>query len=84
MVKVKAVAIIMGAVLMGYLILLASMPTIIVIFQGVGARLAARVGIENYFGVQEAVAYLPWMFWFLPAVFGIIAIVIVLKHEDTP
>ncbi len=82
MTKVKLIAGIISFVIIAYLILLAVFPTILVIFQGVSATLAARPNIARYFGAVDLVAYLPWLFWFLPATIGIIGVVIVLKQQS--
>jgi hypothetical protein len=79
--KAKIVAGIIVFVIVAYLILMAFMPTLLTIFQSVSATLAARAHIERYIGVVDLVAYLPWSFWFLPAIIGTIAIVIVLKRQ---
>jgi hypothetical protein len=82
MAKVKLVTTIICCVVGAYLVLLALFPAILSIFQSASATIAAKPNIARYLGAPEVVAFLPWTFWFLPAVIGTIALIIVLKQQS--
>ena len=79
--KVKAVIAVIVAVVIGYIGLLIVMPTVNTLFQNAADTLSTRPGIEKYLGAVELMTYLPWLFWFVPAVIGFIALVIVLRYQ---
>jgi hypothetical protein len=80
--KVKLVAAIIGSVVGAYMVLLALFPAILSIFQSASTTIAAKPNIARYLGAPEIVAFLPWTFWFLPAVIGTVALIIVLKQQS--
>ncbi len=79
--KVKIVGGIIGCVIVSYLVLLATFSVILSLFQSAAATLAAKPNIANFPGVVEIVSWLPYGLWFLPAIIGTIALVIVLRQQ---
>ena len=77
--KLGGVAIIVFLVVVLYLILMAVMPVLTSVVSTANTTMAASSNLSNYPGTQEVVLASPWFLWFVPAVIGIIALIIHLK-----
>ena len=70
-----------GIIVVTYIILTASMPTIVSIAETTNTTLVATSNMSNYPGLQEAVESSPFWIYVIPALVGGIATVIVLKAK---
>jgi len=82
--KLKQILIIMGAVSLAYLLLTVTMP-VLSTFANDSANIVAtnaNVVAGKYPGAEEGPRMAPLVLWFIPAVSGIVGIVIVLKRGE--
>ena len=77
--KIGAVAIVCALVAGAYLFLLVAMPILTEFASTANATMTASSNLSNYPGAAEGVLAAPWIMFFVPAVIGIAAIVIILK-----
>ena len=79
--KLGSVAWIIGGVIICYLLMLVFMPFLAETASTANTTMAATSNMSNYPGTSEAVLSAPWVLWFVPAVGGIIALVLVLRRR---
>lgn len=79
--KLGSVGWIVGVVIVCYLLLLVFMPFLSDTATTANATMAATSNMSNYPGTSEGILAAPWVLWFVPAVGGIIALVIVLRQR---
>ena len=81
--KVGAVAVVCGIVFAVYLIMLITMPTIVDVTLIANSTINASVAnvTGKMPGATEGLIMAPWILWFVPAVIGMIAVVVILKKS---
>ena len=76
--KIFLVAIIIGGVILSYIILTALVPFFVDVTSTANAT---RVDWSMYPGAQAVLVSFPWWAFFIPAIVGMAAIVVVLKED---
>jgi len=79
--KMGHVAVVVGLIVVVYLLLLVVMPVITGLASTANTTMAASSNLSNYPGAAEGVLVAPWILWFVPAVIGMIFIVVILKRS---
>ncbi len=82
MTRFKGVVLVIIGVVLAYLSLLMTWGPFVSITTGVADEMAARPGIANYFGVVALMRFIPWLALFVPAIVGIIAVVLIFKRKE--
>ena len=80
--ELKEIGLIIVAVVVSYVVLLATFGAFLGIWQGGVDALAARAGIDAYVGLLAFAKFVPWSFLFLPAIAGTIGVVMVLRRQE--
>jgi len=77
--KFGHIAIVVGLVVMVYLILLITVPFLSSVAVDVSTNMSIDHNVTLYPGSVDILLLSPWLLFFVPAVIGLIAIVIILK-----
>jgi len=77
--KLGAVLIVIALVAVCYLILLVVMPTVTGIVETANTTLSTH-DLTNYPGASEGLVATPWILWFVPAVIGMIVVVLIVRR----
>lgn len=81
--KLKAVAFIVCAVVLCYVLMIAVMPVVQGLAFDVADQVEAAHDMDQYVAADSGLRVMPYVLWFTPGVIGIIALVItVRKTED--
>ena len=80
--KVKLVGLIIGAVIIAYLFLTATMPVISDFASTANTTISSTSNMSDYPGTQGALLAAPFWLYFVPAIIGIAAIVFALKRRE--
>lgn len=79
--KVKLIGVIIAAVIVCYIFLTAVMPVIVDLSSSANETITASSNWTDYPGAQGALVGAPFWLYFIPAIGGIVAIVIVLRAK---
>ena len=74
--KAIVVMVIVGIV---YLLMLVTVPVISGLISTANTTAAASVNITNLPGSTSFLLSIPWILWFVPAVIGLVAVIIILR-----
>ena len=77
--KIGAVAVVIGMMIGCYLLLLVAMPILTDFASTANTTITASSNLSNYPGTQGFLLSTPWILLFVPAVIGMIVIVVILK-----
>ncbi len=78
--KFGAVAIIVALMIGAYLFMMIAMPIISDFASTANTTMSASSNMSDYPGTLDATLAIPWIMWFVPAVIGMIIIIIILKQ----
>ena len=78
--KFGALLIIVGGVVFAYIILTAAQGAIVGIVSSANASITANT--SNMPGAREGLLAMPWIIYFIPAIAGIVAVVMVLRRKS--
>ena len=79
--KLGSVAWIVGGVIIAYLLLTLFVPILTDTASTANTTMAATSDMSNYPGTSEVVISAPWVLYFVPAIGGGIALVVVLRRQ---
>lgn len=79
--KLVSVAWIVGGVIIAYLLLTLFMPILVDTSSTANVTMAATSNMSNYPGTTETIISVPWVLYFVPAIGGGIALVVVLRRR---
>lgn len=81
MIKIGAVAVVVGLVVVCYLFLLVVMPVVVDMAASANTTMAATSNMTNYPGTSGMLVSVPWVLFFLPGAIGMVVIVLILKTK---
>jgi len=79
--KIGQVIAVVVLVIAAYLLLIVVMPVLSDITTSTNTTMQASSNMSNYPGTAEAVVAAPWALFFVPAVIGMAAVILILKHR---
>lgn len=80
--KAKAITFIISGVVIAYIFLLAMWEVLTGVVADSSAIIGANPNLDQYIGAKEGLDVMPWVLFFLPAVIGIIAVIVVMKSPE--